>query len=56
MEIDCHFVKEKIEGTISLLYTPKALQTADILTKVLSRTNFEDLRFKMEIIHIYNSA
>ena len=51
-----HFIKEKIEGTISLLYTPTILQTADILTKALFRTNFEDLRSKVGMINIYNPA
>ena len=36
VEIDRHFIKEKIEeGAISLDYTPTTLQTADILTKTL---------------------
>ena len=57
VEINCHFIKEKIaEGTISLFYTPTILQTADILTKVLFRTNFEDLRSKLGMINIYNQA
>ena len=52
-----HFIKEKIEErTISLVYTPTTLQTIDILTKALSRANFEDLRFKLGMINIYNPA
>ena len=48
VEIDCHFIKEKMEkGTISLVYIPTTLQPANILTKALSRTNFEDLRSKL---------
>ena len=50
MVIDCHFIKEKIEGgTISLVYTPTALQIVDILTKPLSKTNFEDLRYDQHL-------
>ena len=57
VEINCHFIKENIEeGTISLLYTPTILQTTDILTKALFRTNFEDLRSKVGMINIYNPA
>ena len=57
VEINCHFIKEKIEERrISLLYTPTILQTADILTKALFRTNFEDLRSKVGMINIYNPA
>ncbi|XP_019233683.1 PREDICTED: uncharacterized protein LOC109214243 [Nicotiana attenuata] len=36
IELDCHFVRAKLgDGLISLVHTPSASQTADILTKVL---------------------
>ena len=55
MEIDHHFIKEMVEErTISLVYTPTTLHIVNILTKVLSRTNFEDLRSKLGMINIYN--
>ena len=55
MEIDHHFIKEMVEErTISLAYTPTTLHIVNILTKVLSRTNFEDLRSKLGMINIYN--
>ena len=39
MEIDHHFIKEKIEGGIvRLMYTPSSYQTRDILTKALPKT------------------
>ena len=48
VEIDHHFIKEKIEEMmISLVYTPTTLQIVDILTKALFKTNFEDLRSKL---------
>ena len=48
VEIDHHFIKEKIEEMmISLVYTPTTLQIVDVLTKALSKTNFEDLRSKL---------
>ena len=57
VEIDRHFIKEKLEeGTIVLIYTPTSLQTADILTKALPRTNFEDLSSKLGMFNIYNPA
>ena len=57
VEIYRHFIKEKVEeGIIKLVYMPTCLQTADILTKALSRTNFEKLRFKLGMIDIYNPA
>lgn len=44
MEIDRHFIKEKIENeNVSLLQTPTSQQIADIHTKALLRKNFEDL-------------
>ena len=54
VEIDRHFIKEKIEnGTVSLLYTPTSQQIADILTKALPRKNFEYLSTKLGLINIY---
>ena len=57
VEIDRHFIKEKLEeGSVKLIYTPTALQTADILTKALPRANFEDMSTKLGMINIYNPA
>lgn len=57
MEIDRHFIKEKIEGgVIKLLHLPTCLQIADILTKALPRKNFEDLSSKLGLINIYSLA
>ena len=55
VEIDRHFIKEKIEeGTIEMVYVLTTLQTADILTKALPKTTFEDLCSKLGMINIYN--
>lgn len=57
IEIDRHFISEKIEKAImQLVYTPTRSQTADILTKALPRTNFEELSHKLCMYNIYNSA
>ena len=57
VEIDCHFIKEKIEGEIiSLINTPSSSQTAEIFTKALPRTNFEDFKSKLGMINISNPA
>ena len=57
VEIDHHFIKEKIEeGIITLIYTPTGLQTVDVLTKALPRSNFEDLSCYLGMINIYNLA
>ena len=34
VEVDSHFIKEKIEGVIKITYVPIAEQTANLLTKV----------------------
>ena len=57
VEVDRHFIKEKIEdGIISLTYVPTRNQTTDILTKGLSRKMFESLLDKMGMYDLYNSA
>lgn len=57
VEIDRHFIKEKVESRIlNLIYTPTHLQVADILTKALSRVKFEDFKSKLGMINIYSPA
>ena len=57
IEIDRHFISEKIEKAIvQLVYTPTRSQTADILTKALSRTNFKELSHKLCMYNIYAPA
>ena len=57
IEIDRHFISEKIEQEIvQLVYIPTKSQTADILTKALPRTNFEELSHKLCMYNIYNPA
>ncbi|RVW80333.1 Leucine-rich repeat receptor protein kinase MSL1 [Vitis vinifera] len=44
VEIDRHFIKEKIEeGVFKVSYTPTNCQTADILTKALARLRYLNL-------------
>ncbi|KAL5850211.1 hypothetical protein ACOSQ4_008224 [Xanthoceras sorbifolium] len=57
VKIDRHFIKEKIEeGSFNLFYMPTASQTADILTKPLARTVFDELCSKLGMIDIYHPA
>ena len=56
VEIDRHFIKEKIEGVFKVSFTPTNCQTSDILTKALARVNHEDLTEKLGMINIYNAA
>ena len=55
IEIDRHFISEKIEkAVIELGYIPSRHQIADILTKALQRTNFEELCNKLGMYNMYN--
>ena len=57
VEIDRHFIKEKIEaGSVKLSYTPTNSQTADVFTKALPRASFEGLCSKLGMINIYCPA
>ncbi|RVW95281.1 Retrovirus-related Pol polyprotein from transposon RE1 [Vitis vinifera] len=54
VEIDRHFIKEKLEGgTIRLVYIPSSRQTADILTKALPKATNENMKSKLGMLDIY---
>ncbi|KAK8343202.1 hypothetical protein V6Z11_A08G295600 [Gossypium hirsutum] len=54
VEIDCHFIKEKIHsGVVCITYLPTRQQVADVLTKSLNRNMFEELIGKLGLINIY---
>ena len=54
VEVDRHFVKEKIEsGAICLSFVPTTQQIANILTKGIQRSSFEPLTNKLGMIDIY---
>ena len=57
VEVDRHFIKEKIEGrVICLTYVPTSQQVADILTKGLTWQFFENFKGKLRMINIYSST
>ncbi|KAK3041993.1 hypothetical protein RJ639_002301 [Escallonia herrerae] len=57
IEIDRHFIKEKIEqGVIEVDYTPTRQQTADVLTKAIPRGPFDIHLSKLGLIDIHSSA
>ena len=54
MEIDRHFMKEKLEaGIICTPFVPITQQLVDLLTKGLHRPIFEHLTNKLGMIDIY---
>lgn len=56
VEVDRHFIKEKIEKGVISMYVPTKQQVADVFTKGLSRQNFEDIVDKLGMIDIYSPA
>ena len=57
VEVDRHFIKEKIDGgIISIEYIPTSQQLADILTKGLTGQVFDQLVNKLGLINIYSQA
>ena len=54
IEIDCHFVREKIQlGLISIGYVKTGEQLGDIFTKALSGDRVSYLCNKLDMINIY---
>lgn len=50
IEIDLHFVREKVKiGQVKVIHVPSALQFADIFTKGLSTTLFNDFRSSLTV-------
>lgn len=55
VEVDKHFIKEKIEGgLIALTHMPTRDQTADIFTKGLYKEVFEKFVDKLDMVNIYS--
>ncbi|KAL3642758.1 hypothetical protein CASFOL_013573 [Castilleja foliolosa] len=54
IEIDCHFIRDKVtSGFIKLLPVPSRDQLADLMTKALPPAVFQHLLTKMELKNIY---
>ncbi|CAH9084874.1 unnamed protein product [Cuscuta europaea] len=57
IEIDRHFIKEKVEGgLIELSYTPSEDQVADVFTKPLHSPRFQGLIVKLGMTNIYKPS
>ena len=54
IELDCHFVREKIQDKVAKTFlVPTKHQLADLLTKPLGHQQFNNLLHKMGINNIY---
>jgi len=54
VEIDRHFIKEKLEGgVVCVPFLPSSQQIADVFTKGLLRQNFEYFVNKLGMMSIY---
>lgn len=57
IEIDCHFIREKVEdGVIKTFHVPTRHQLANLFTKPLHQKQFMFLLSKMNLINIYSSS
>ena len=55
IEIDCHIVRQKVtSGLLKLLPVPSSLQLADIFTKALPPTIFQNLCNKLGMMNIHS--
>ena len=54
IEIDCHFVREKLTASIlTLSHVSTKQQPADLFTKALGSTQFQFLKDKLDILDLY---
>ena len=57
VEVDKHFIKEKLDtGQICIPYIPIEDQIADILTKGLSKRQFDNILGKLSMADIFKPA
>ncbi|KAL5718169.1 hypothetical protein ACHQM5_011104 [Ranunculus cassubicifolius] len=54
IEIDCHFVRDKLlDGTIQTSYVPTRHQVADLFTKPLGRESLQFLLSKLGVLDLH---
>lgn len=53
IKIGSYFIKESKKGVIQSIYIPTGQQIADMLTKELPRTRFEEICSRLGMIKIY---
>jgi len=55
IEIDCHFVRERLHmDELALSYIASKLQPADIFTKPLGKCQFQFLRSKLGMVNLHS--
>jgi hypothetical protein len=51
IEIDIHFIREKVAlSQVRVLHMPTSAKFADIFTKGLTTTPFQDIRFSLNVV------
>ena len=57
IEIDCHFIRERIQqGLIQIIYINTKDQQADLLTKALGRSQHVSLLSKLGVLNIFSTS
>ena len=56
IEVDCHYIRKKIQGLISMGYVKAGEQLGDILTKVVNGARISYLFNKLGMIGTFSSA
>ena len=57
IEIDCYFVREKVNyGLIRLVHVKTQHQLADLLTKPVASSQFQNLMSKIGVLDIYHPS
>ena len=54
IDIDCHFIRERVQsGLLKLIHVKSKHQLADLITKALPTTSFKSIMSKLGIKNIY---
>nr|KYP56670.1 Copia protein [Cajanus cajan] len=57
IEIDCHFIREKIQdGSVATKYVPSTEQIADVFTKPLGKEAFLIMKTKLGVHDIHSPS
>lgn len=57
IEIDCHFIRERLQkGLIKTSYSKTKEQQANLLTKLLGRSQHDFLLAKLRVLNVFNTT